>query len=97
MDLVAAFSFGIPKPKLPHLSSGRESDFALLKKAVDSLLGPHHPHLTEHYKYQVLLEHLKLPSAYKLSHSCPYSTALSALQDKYGQPRQLCRASLEPS
>lgn len=65
MDLVVASSFGIPKPKHPQFSSGHESDFALLRMALDSLLGPD-PHLIEHYKYQLLLEHLKLPSPYKL-------------------------------
>lgn len=76
---------------LPVFESGRESDFALLKMALDSLLN-NHSHLSEQYKYQVLLSHLKLPSALQLAkaymhHPSPYTAALNALQDKYGQPR----------
>lgn len=56
--------------------SGRESDFALLKMALDNLLNSH-KHLSEQYKYQVLLSHLK-------HHPSPYTAALIALQDKYG-------------
>ncbi|XP_019218180.1 uncharacterized protein LOC109203254 [Oreochromis niloticus] len=98
MELLIASSYGIPKPALPSFASGKESDFALLKMALDSLLGSH-THLTEQFKYQILLEQLKLPSAYKLAQAymhdpLPYTTALQALQDKYGQPRQLVQSEL---
>ncbi|XP_022540035.2 uncharacterized protein LOC111195821 [Astyanax mexicanus] len=98
MDLLIATSYGIPKPSLPTFSSGKESDFALLKMGLDSLMGAH-SHLTETFKYQVLLDHLKLPSAYKLAQAymydpTPYTTALHALQEKYGQPRQLVQSEL---
>lgn len=63
-DLVLASAYGIPKPSLPVFKSGRESDFALLKMALDNLLD-NHTHLTEQFKYQVLLEHLKHPGAHK--------------------------------
>ncbi|XP_077374267.1 uncharacterized protein LOC144016825 [Festucalex cinctus] len=97
-DLLIASAFGIPKPTLPVFESGRESDFALLKMALDSLLN-NHSHLSEHYKYQVLLSHLKLPSALQLAkaymhHVSPYTEALNALQEKYGQPRQLIQSEL---
>ncbi|KAK0142397.1 hypothetical protein N1851_019841 [Merluccius polli] len=87
MDLVLASAYGIPKPSIPVFKSGRESDFALLKMALDNLLD-NHPHLTEQYKYQNLLEHLQHPGAHKLARSCmhdtrPYSTALQMLQEKY--------------
>lgn len=66
MEMVITASYGIPKPKLLPFSSGKESDFLLLKKGLDSILGPH-PHLTEDYKYQVLLDHLKLSTAYQIA------------------------------
>lgn len=83
-EMAIAASYGIPKPKLPLFSSGRESDFIMLKRGLDSLLGPHR-HLTEDYKYQVLLDHLKLPSAYQMAKryihdSTPYTSAMDALQ-----------------
>ncbi|KAL1255106.1 hypothetical protein QQF64_013167 [Cirrhinus molitorella] len=98
MAVLIASSYGIPKPALPKFDSGKESDFALLKMALDSLIGGH-AHLTEQFKYQVLLDRLKLPSAYKLAQAymhdpTPYTTALQALQDKYGQPRQLVQSEL---
>lgn len=52
--MAIASSYGIPKPKLINFTTGKESDFALLKKGLNSLLG-HHLHLTEDYKFQVLL------------------------------------------
>ncbi|XP_033127646.1 uncharacterized protein LOC117125284 [Anneissia japonica] len=65
--------------------------------ALDSLLGVY-PHLTEQYKYQVLLSHLggnirKLAEAF-IHETKPYSAALSALQEKYGQPRQLVQSEI---
>lgn len=97
-DLLFASAYGIPQPKLPVFESGNESDFALLKLALDNLL-TNHSHLSEQYKYHVLLSHLKLPSAQQLAkaymyHPRPYSAALQALQDKYGQPRQLVQSEL---
>ncbi|XP_073764218.1 uncharacterized protein [Danio rerio] len=97
-ELLFASAYGIPQPKLPVFESGNESDFALLKLALDNLLTNHH-HLSEQYKYHVLLSHLKLPSAQQLAkaymyHPRPYSAALQALQDKYGQPRQLVQSEL---
>ncbi|XP_073715795.1 uncharacterized protein [Misgurnus anguillicaudatus] len=98
MELLVATSYELPRPTLPHFTSGKESDFALLKMALDHLLDTH-AHLTEQFKYQVLLDHLKLPSAYKLAqaymyHPNPYTAALQALQDKYGQSRQLVQSEL---
>lgn len=61
-ELLFASAYGIPQPKLPVFKSGNESDFALLKLALDNLLS-NHSHLSEQYKYHVLLSHLKLPSA----------------------------------
>ncbi len=93
-----ATSYGIPKPMIPCFESGKESDFALLKMALDNLLN-NHLHLNEQYKYQVLLGHLKVQSALQLAKAYmhdprPYTTAMQALQDKYGQPRQLVQSEL---
>uniref|UniRef100_A0AAV2L5E3 Neurotransmitter-gated ion-channel ligand-binding domain-containing protein n=1 Tax=Knipowitschia caucasica TaxID=637954 RepID=A0AAV2L5E3_KNICA len=97
-DMLIASTYGIPRPTLPYFESGRESDFALLKMALDNLLSIH-THLSEQYKYQVLLGQLKHASALQLAkahmyHPQPYTTALKALQDKYGQPRQLVQSEL---
>ncbi len=83
---------------IPCFESGKESDFALLKMALDNLLN-NHLHLNEQYKYQVLLGHLKLQSALQLAKAYmhdprPYTTAMQVLQDKYGQPRQLVQSEL---
>lgn len=90
--------YGFPKPRIPNFESGRESDFSLLKMALDNLLNSH-MHLSEQYKYQVLLGHLKLQSALQLTKAYmhdprPYTTAMQALHDKYGQPRQLVQSEL---
>ncbi|XP_039534154.1 uncharacterized protein LOC120483252 [Pimephales promelas] len=97
-ELLMAAAYGIPRPTLPVFESGTESDFALLKLALDNLLS-HHTHITEQYKYQVLLSHLKFASAQQLAkaymhHPQPYTAALQALQEKYGQPRQLVQSEL---
>ncbi len=93
-----AAAYGIPRPTLPVFESGTESDFALLKLALDNLLS-HHTHISEQYKYQELLSHLKFTSAQQLAkaymlHPQPYTAALQALQEKYGQPRQLVQSEL---
>ncbi len=97
-ELLFASAYGIPRPTLPVFESGAESDFALFKLAFDNLLSNHH-HISEQYKYHVLLSHLKLSSAHQLAksfmyHPQPYTAALQALQDKYGQPRQLVQSEL---
>lgn len=76
----------------------RESDFTLLKMGLDNLMGSS-GHLNEQCEYQILLGHLKLPSALQLAKAYmydpqPYTAALQALQDKYGQPRQLVQSEL---
>lgn len=99
MEMAIASSFGIPKPKLSIFSSGKESDFLLLKKGLDSVLAPH-SHLTEDYKYQVLLDHLRFPAAVQIAKryinsTSPYTSAMTALQMRYGQPRQLVQGELK--
>ncbi|XP_073718868.1 uncharacterized protein [Misgurnus anguillicaudatus] len=99
LEMAIASSFGIPKPKLTPFSSGKESDFIMMKKGLDSVLGPH-KHLSEDYKYQVLLELLKLPNAYQVAKRyvndpTPYTSAIHALEQRYGQPRQLVQGELK--
>lgn len=89
-ELLMAAAYGIPWLTLPVFESGSESDFALLKLALDNLLS-HHTHVSEQYKYQVLLSHLKFASVQQLAkaymhHPQPYTAALQALQDRYRQP-----------
>ena len=61
-----ATAFGIPKPRLRYFERGKESDIVLLNMALENLLDIH-AHLSEQYKYQVLMDHLRLPSVYKLA------------------------------
>lgn len=98
MELLVASAYGIPKPRLPYFDSGRESDFVLLDMALGNLVSVH-THLSEHFKFQILLDHIKLPSAYKLAKSHmyakdPYTAALAALRTRYGQPRQLVQGEI---
>jgi len=98
VEMAIASSYGIPKPKLIHFTTGKESDFTLLKKGLDGILGPH-LHLTEDYKFQVLLDHLKLPAAFQIAKRymydpMPYTRAMQALQQRYGQPRQLVQGEI---
>lgn len=66
-------------------------EFAMLQLVLTNLLSPHE---SEHYKYHILLDHLKFPPARNLALAYandlrPYSMALFALLQKYGQPHQL--------
>lgn len=57
MELLVASAYDLLKPKLPHFESGKVSDFILLELTLENLLGIH-SHLSEHYKFQVLIDHL---------------------------------------
>ncbi|XP_038071933.1 uncharacterized protein LOC119740637 [Patiria miniata] len=97
IDLLVASSYGIPKPALPRFSDGREKEFALLRMALDNLINVH-PHLTEQYKFQVMLDRLggralKLAKSFMYTRQ-PYTEALAALTDRYGQPRQLVQCEI---
>ena len=96
MDLLLAPSIGVPKPTL-HKFAIEEKDFALLKFALQNLVDVH-PHFSEEYKFQVLIislegKALKLAKSF-LHGSQPYTKALAALGDKYGQPRQLVQSEV---
>lgn len=80
-------------------TSGKGRDFVMLKIALDNLINVH-SHLTEHYKYQVLLDRLgvntstrRLAEAY-IHDPRQYTSALQALQERYGQPRQLVQGEI---
>lgn len=78
-------------PTFPFLVNDDPQEFAMLQLALTNLLSPHEP---EHYKFHILLDHLKFSPARDLALAYandprPYSMALFALQQKYGQPHQL--------
>ncbi|XP_028296698.1 uncharacterized protein LOC114458488 [Gouania willdenowi] len=98
MEMAISSSYGIPKPRLVSFTTGKESDFLLLKKGLDGVMGPH-PHLSEDYKFQVLLDHLKFPAAFQIAKRyvhdpMPYTKSMQALQQRYGQPRQLVQSEI---
>lgn len=77
-----AVPYGIPQAMLPVFERDRESEFALLKMALDNLVGSN-GYLSEQYKYQLLLSRLKLPGALHLAKAYmyddrPYTSALHA-------------------
>ncbi|XP_067654470.1 uncharacterized protein [Haliotis asinina] len=96
-ELLISSSYGIPRPTLPLFNNEKEKDFAILKMDLDTLVNVH-THLTEQYKYQLLLDRLggrakRLAEAYIYAPQ-PYSEAFEALKNKYGQPRQLVQGEL---
>ncbi|XP_063766006.1 uncharacterized protein LOC134882305 [Eleginops maclovinus] len=84
-------SYRGPKPKIPDFVHEDPREFARLKVALDNLLPPD---ATERFKFQILLDHLKLEEAMLIadsySHSRdPYTDTMEALTELYGQPHQL--------
>ncbi|XP_056090713.1 uncharacterized protein LOC130070364 [Rhinichthys klamathensis goyatoka] len=78
-------------PSFPFLVNDDPQEFAMLQLDLANLLSPHEP---EHYKFHILLDHLKFSPARDLALAYandprPYGMALFALQQKYGQPHQL--------
>lgn len=89
----------IERPSFPYFRSNDPREFAMLNMALTNLLPAEE---TEQYKYHILLDHLKLDAARHLalaySHdSQPYTTALKALQRKYGQPHHLASIQRLPA
>ncbi|KAL3977711.1 MFS transporter (organic anion transporter) [Sarotherodon galilaeus] len=83
-------------PSFPDLTSEDEIQYRLLRMALTNLLDPHE---TEHFKYHVLLDHLKVDQAKRLALAFsyapdPYTQAIKALDERYGQPRQLALKEL---
>ncbi|XP_055013773.1 uncharacterized protein LOC129410260 [Boleophthalmus pectinirostris] len=80
-----------PKPTIPDFKSEDPREFARLKLALDNLL-PYDA--SEHFKFQILTDHLKCEEAlliadsYSNSHY-PFTDTMMALTEMYGQPQQL--------
>lgn len=69
----------------------------MLKMALSNLLPPEEP---EMYKYHILLDHLHLNSARHIALSYahdprPYTMALAALEQQYGQPHHLALGEIQ--
>ncbi|KAM9808537.1 uncharacterized protein LOC133157814 [Syngnathus typhle] len=80
-----------PQPTIPKFTFPDSSEFARLRIALENLLPSN---ATELFKYQVLVDHLKLEEAKLISDAylnspTPYTDTMTALYDKYGQPHQL--------
>jgi hypothetical protein len=80
-ELLISSSYGVPRPTLPSFTSGKEKDFAMLKMALDNLVNIH-PHLSQQYKYQVLLDKLG-GNAKKLAEAYMYDLHLTQKHYKY--------------
>lgn len=84
-------SYRGPKPKIPDFEHEDPREFTRLKVALDNLLPPD---ATERFKFQILLDQLKLEEALLIADSYsnsrhPYSATMEALTELYGQPHQL--------
>ncbi|RXN27328.1 hypothetical protein ROHU_020207 [Labeo rohita] len=80
-----------PTPTIPDFVHDDPREFSRLKLALDNIL-PYDA--SESFKFQILLDHLKLEDALLVadsySHSrLPFSDTMRALTDMYGQPHQL--------
>ncbi|CAI5670381.1 unnamed protein product [Oreochromis niloticus] len=80
-----------PTPHIPYFTSDDPSQFARLRMTLDNIL-PYDA--TERFKYQILVDHLKLEDALLIADSYsnsryPYSQTMSSLIELYGQPHKL--------
>nr|XP_055052534.1 uncharacterized protein LOC129438043 [Misgurnus anguillicaudatus] len=80
-----------PTPTIPYFVKEDPREFARLKIALDNLLPTD---ATERFKFQILMDHLKLEEALLIADSYsnsthPYSYTMQALTELYGQPHQL--------
>lgn len=80
-----------PKPRIPMLIHRDPAEFARLKMTLENLLPAG---ATELFKYQILVDHLKLEEASLIADSyltsvTPYSDTMTALNERFGQPHQL--------
>ena len=69
----------------------------MLKMALANLI---HPDESEHYKYHLLLDHLKVDAARRLALAYanalnPFTCAMQALDERYGQPRQVAQKEIK--
>ncbi|XP_052443419.1 uncharacterized protein LOC127985458 [Carassius gibelio] len=90
VDLTEKYYKG-PSPTIPYFCTKDPSEFARLKIALENLLPPDS---TEMFKYQVLVDHLKLEDACLIADSflhspTPYRDTMLALNERFGQPHQV--------
>ncbi len=80
-----------PKPTIPDFVHEDPCEFARLKLALDNVLSPD---ASEHFKYQILTDHLKCEDALLIADSYrnslfPFSDTMRALTEMHGQPQHL--------
>ena len=80
-----------PKPHIPCFTDEDPRQFARLKLALENILPAD---ATERFKYQILVDHLKLEDALLIADSyCnsryPYTNTMASLTELYGQPHRL--------
>ncbi|XP_057688209.1 uncharacterized protein LOC130913548 [Corythoichthys intestinalis] len=80
-----------PNPTIPKFSNPDPSEFARLRIALENLLPGN---ATELFRYQILVDHLRLEEARLIADAylnspTPYSDTMAALHEKFGQPHQL--------
>ncbi|XP_057695896.1 uncharacterized protein LOC130918045 [Corythoichthys intestinalis] len=85
-----------PHPSIPYFSHRDPCEFARLKIALENLLPTDG---TELFKYQILVDHLKLEEAKLIADSylnspTPYSDTLLALNEKFGQPHKIALSKI---
>ena len=87
----------VEAPKFPDFTKEDEVQYRMLRIALTNLLDPEE---TEEFKFHVLLDHLKVDQARRLALAFsyayqPFTEALRALDERYGQPRQLALKELK--
>ncbi|XP_067294186.1 uncharacterized protein [Pseudorasbora parva] len=80
-----------PAPTIPNFCKSDPREFSRLRIALENILPAD---ATERFKYQILVDHLKLEEALLIADSyCnssfPFSETMEALNQQYGQPHQL--------
>ncbi|XP_034559382.1 uncharacterized protein LOC117827042 isoform X1 [Notolabrus celidotus] len=91
------FPSRIEGPSFPYFTHSDPHEFVMLKMAFSNLLPADEPEL---YKYHILLDHLRLPSARYIALSYahdrqPFTMALAAVEHQYGQPHQLALKEIQ--
>lgn len=80
-----------PTPTIPDFSHPNAREFSRMKIALENLLPDN---ANERYKFQILMDHLKVEEALLVADSyCnsryPYSDTMAALNKQYGHPHHL--------
>ncbi len=76
-----------PKPRIPMLVHRDPAEFARLKMSLENFLPAD---AIELFKYQILVDHLKLEEASLIADSAtPYSDTMAALNKRFCQPHKL--------